>query len=52
MTFIADSGPIISFARAKRLDLLRQVVGELWIPGAVYTQLVVKGAGKDGGGRE
>ena len=48
MSFVADSGPIISFARAGRLELLRQVVGELWIPEAVYTELVVKGAGKPG----
>lgn len=48
MTFVADSGPIISFARAEHLWLLRRVVGELWIPEAVYKELVVKGAGKPG----
>jgi predicted nucleic acid-binding protein len=46
--FIADSGPIISFARAGFLDLLRGVIGELWIPGAVYEDIVVKGKGKPG----
>jgi len=46
--FIADSGPIISFARAGFLDLLRGVLGELWIPGAVYEEIVVEGEGKPG----
>jgi predicted nucleic acid-binding protein len=46
--FIADSGPIISFARAGFLDLLRGVLGELWIPGAVYEEIVVKGEEKPG----
>ena len=41
MTFIADAGPIISFARAGRLELLRQVVDEVWIPEAVYHELVI-----------
>jgi uncharacterized protein len=48
MIFVADTGPIISFARAGRLDLLRQVVGELWIPEAVYQELVTQGAGRPG----
>lgn len=43
MTFIADAGPIISFARAGRLEFLRQVVGELWIPDAVFRELAVEG---------
>jgi predicted nucleic acid-binding protein len=46
--FVADSGPIISFARAGLLDLLRGIIGELWIPGAVYEDIVVKGKGKPG----
>jgi len=45
---VADSGPIIAFARLGRLDLLRQVVGELAIPDAVYDELVVKGKGRPG----
>lgn len=48
MIFIADSGPIISFARAGRLELLRQVVDELLIPEAVYQELVTQGAGRPG----
>jgi hypothetical protein len=48
MSVVADAGPILSFARATRLDLLRQVVGDLTIPDAVYEDIVVQGAGKPG----
>ncbi len=45
---IADAGPIIGFARIGRLDLLRQVVGELVIPDAVYEELVSRGRQRPG----
>jgi hypothetical protein len=45
---VADTGPIIAFARVRQLDLLRQVVGELLIPTAVYDELVVQGQGRPG----
>ncbi|MBI3292021.1 MAG: DUF3368 domain-containing protein [Elusimicrobia bacterium] len=45
---ISDAGPILSFARAHRLDLLQAVVGDLTIPEAVYDEIVVQGAGKPG----
>jgi uncharacterized protein len=48
MSIVADSGPILSFARANRLDLLREVTGELIIPSAVDEDIVVRGAGKPG----
>jgi predicted nucleic acid-binding protein len=48
MMFVADSGPIISFARAERLEIVRQVVRELWIPDAVYHEVVTLGAGMPG----
>jgi predicted nucleic acid-binding protein len=48
MMFVADSGPLISFARANRLAIMRDVVGELWIPDAVYHEVVVVGAGMPG----
>ena len=48
MTMVADSGPILSFARANQLELLRQIVGDLAIPDAVYEDIVVRGAGKPG----
>src|SRR5919108_3933867 len=48
MNIVADSGPILSFARANRLDLLHKVIGELVIPDAVYEDIVIQGAGKPG----
>lgn len=48
MRIVADAGPILSFARAHRLDLLQAVVGELVIPDAVYEEIVLRGAGKPG----
>lgn len=45
---VADSGPIIVFARIGHLDLLQQVVSELVIPDAVYEDLVIKGKGRAG----
>lgn len=46
--FVANSGPIISFARAEYLHLLQKVIVELWIPEAVYRDIVLKGRGKPG----
>ena len=48
MSMVADSGPILSFARANRFDLLHQVVDDLTIPDAVYDDIVIRGAGKPG----
>ena len=48
MKIIADTGPLLSFARAGRLDLLREVVSEVIIPEAVYEEIVVQGAGRPG----
>jgi predicted nucleic acid-binding protein len=41
MIIVSDSGPIISFARAGHLDLLKQVTTELIIPDAVFEEIVV-----------
>lgn len=46
--FVSNSGPIISFARAGYLELLEKVIEELWIPEAVYKEIVVKGKGRPG----
>ena len=48
MLIVADTGPILSFARAGYVDLLRDVVGTLTVPEAVYEEIVVQGAGKPG----
>jgi predicted nucleic acid-binding protein len=45
---ISDAGPIIIFARIKRLLLLREVVGSLIVPAAVYYEIVVKKGGMPG----
>ena len=46
MPIVADSGPILSFARANRLDILEKVTGGLTVPQAVWDEIVVKGAGR------
>lgn len=48
MAIVSNSGPILSFARARRFGLLCEVVGTLTIPEAVYADIVVHGAGKLG----
>jgi predicted nucleic acid-binding protein len=48
MSIVADSGPILSCARANRLELLHQVITDLIIPDAVYEEIMIRGAGKPG----
>lgn len=50
MKIVSDAGPILSFARAGRLEILRQVIGELIIPQAVVEELAVRGRGRPGAG--
>jgi uncharacterized protein len=45
---VADTGPIIAFARLGQLDLLRQAVESLVIPDAVYEELVGRGHDRPG----
>ena len=45
---VADTGPLIAFARISRLDLLQRVIGELIIPEVVYGELVGKGPQRPG----
>lgn len=45
---VADSSPIISFARAKKLRLIQGVYKNIIIPPAVYDEIVVRGKGKPG----
>lgn len=40
---VADSGPLIAFARIGRLDLLRDTIGDIAVPDAVYREVVTKG---------
>ena len=39
MIVVSDSGPLISLMKAARLDLLRDLYGEIRIPEAVYAEL-------------
>ena len=48
MRIVSDTGPILSFARAGRLDILRQVFGEITIPEAVFGEIAVAGKGQPG----
>lgn len=48
MEIVADSGPLISCARAHKLILVRDVYSEIVIPPSVYREIVIEGAGKPG----
>ncbi|MDQ1318540.1 MAG: hypothetical protein QG588_2202 [Candidatus Poribacteria bacterium] len=48
MIIVSDSGPIISFARAGYLTLLRQLFQEIIIPEAIYEEIAIIGSGKAG----
>ncbi|MBI4330559.1 MAG: DUF3368 domain-containing protein [Chloroflexi bacterium] len=45
---VADSSPLISFARARKLKILESVCSRIVIPPAVYDEIVIKGSGKPG----
>ena len=48
MKIVSDSGPLLCFARAERLEILRQVLGEIIIPDAVFEEIAIHGKGKPG----
>ena len=41
MIIVTDSSPLISFALIKRLDLLPKVFKEIYIPKAVYDEIII-----------
>ena len=45
---VADTGPIIAFARIGHMDILRQVTEEILVPQAVYEEVVGQGEGRPG----
>ncbi len=45
---MSNSGPLIALAEIGQLSLLQQLFGELSIASAVYTEVVVDGAGQPG----
>jgi predicted nucleic acid-binding protein len=48
MFAIGDSSPLILYASAGHLDLLREVFTEIIIPAAVWNEVVVEGHGRPG----
>lgn len=45
MIIAADTSPLVAFSAIRRMDLLRAVFNEVWIPPAVYGELVTDGEG-------
>jgi predicted nucleic acid-binding protein len=48
VTIVSNASPLINLARINKLDVLRQLYGELLVPEAVWQEVVVKGAGQSG----
>lgn len=48
MIIVSNAGPLIALAKIERFELLRELFGKLYIPQAVYDEVVVMGAGKAG----
>ncbi len=45
---VSDATPLIALTKLGRLSLLPDFFGEVLVPGAVYTEIVVAGAGRIG----
>ncbi len=45
---ISDSSPLVSLSYINKLDLLKELYGQLVIPQAVWNEVVVNGAGEPG----
>jgi hypothetical protein len=48
MSVVSNASPLINLARIGKLDLLRQLYGELFIPEAVWHEVVIEGVGQPG----
>lgn len=48
MKVISDSSPLINFAALCRFDLLCMLYGTIYIPDAVYHEVVIAGRGEPG----
>ena len=48
MKIVSDSGPLLSFARAGRLQILRQILDDIVVPDAVFHEIAIRGKGKPG----
>jgi predicted nucleic acid-binding protein len=48
VVFVSDSTALIGLARIQRLDILKDVAKQVYIPTAVYKEVVIDGKGKRG----
>lgn len=48
MIVVSNAGPLIALAKIGRFELLRELFGKLYIPQAVYNEVVVVGTGRAG----
>jgi len=48
MIVVSDSGPLIALAKIGKLNVLRELFGEIIIPKAVWIEVVERGKGKPG----
>ena len=48
MIAVSDSSPLIALAKIGKLDILKELFGEIVIPEAVWYEVAVKGKGKPG----
>jgi hypothetical protein len=48
MAAVSDSSPLILYGRIGRLDLIHAVFGDIFVPPAVWREVVIDGAGKSG----
>jgi predicted nucleic acid-binding protein len=52
MIVVSNSTPLIGLAVIRRFELLRQLFGEVYLPQAVYDEVVVSGRQRGGAKRE
>ena len=48
LTVVSNTSPLINLAQIGMLDLLQKLYGEIYVPDAVWQEVVVKGKGQPG----